>query len=108
MQQKRDTRLLRELRAYARNLLKIRTIHFSREAQDFRDEIRSKLLERDRDLRVSLVEILEAAELRLRMADEKRDVALCEYFRAIRADIAFILTAIETMPRNNQDQAISG
>ncbi|MDH7592988.1 MAG: hypothetical protein QHG99_01350 [Methanomicrobiales archaeon] len=108
MQHKKKARLLNELRVYSRNLLKIRTVSFCREAQDFREMMRSKLLEKERDLRVCLVEIMEAAELCLKKADLKKDTTLCEYFRAVRADIAFILTAIETLPGNNAGQRVSG
>lgn len=97
-----NNQLLGELRKHARNLLKIKALSTSREAQEFREMMRVKLLEKEKDLHLCLVEIMEAAELRLKKADTEKDLLLCEYFRAVRTDIAFILTAMEKLPRNNQ------
>lgn len=95
MNEGRNEILFRELRRHSRNLLRINTGTFCREVQEFREVMRAKLLDRESDLRTSLLEIREMAKRRFLELDRIGDTLTCEYLRAVCADVSFLLTAFE-------------
>jgi hypothetical protein len=92
-----DAHLMQLISNHAKNLLRIKAASFSTEAQEFRDTIREKLLDSERDIIASLREIREAARARSEKV-EKSNAIIYEYYKAVYADISFLLSAVNNYP----------
>jgi len=90
-----DAHLTQLLSKHAKNLLRIKAASFSSEAQEFKNLIRTKLLDSERDIGTSLREIREMAKVK---ADKvkKSNMIIYEYYRAICAETSFLLIAINS------------
>lgn len=96
-----DTKLMAILAKHAENILRVRTVSFSREVYEYRERIRAQLLDRESDLLTSLRKIRNDARQRAESAG-KQDLSLYEYYRAICAEASFLLTAFEGTTNKNR------
>jgi hypothetical protein len=93
MPQKQDEGIQEILLRYARNLLRITCIPSRKEVEEFRNSIRAKLEGGGLDIRLLIQEIQDSACQRAE-AVATRDRSLREYYMAVYAETAFLLSAL--------------
>lgn len=102
MPNSKDAYLIQLISNHAKNLLRIKAASFSNEVQEFRDIIRERLLDSERDILATLREIRETAKTRAEKIGTSNTV-ICEYYRAVYADISFLLSAVNTSPSQSSN-----
>jgi hypothetical protein len=95
MSQNQDAGLPEILLRHAKNLLRITSIPSRKEVEEFRNQIRTKLKGGRIDIRLLLQEIQDEACREAETA-EKKDPSLHEYYMAVYAETAFLLSALTT------------